>query len=502
VTTQSDRSVPFPGDDKATRLRAIRLPLRLSERRILLFAGDTLALVLALAAGVALWTLARPAFVRPYPEQLVQYGGWLLALPTVWLLLMASTGAYDLKAAANFLGSAKRVATVFGVLAIGYLAFFFISANENSYYSFPLLGETRALRILPAVFAVSATAIELIWRWAYATQLTKGQFQRRLLVVGAGEAGCTFLDFYNTENLSSSLQIVGVIDDSPAKQGAQIAGFPVLGNNRSLVDIVSREHVDEIVLSISRDLNGDMFQAIMDCFELGVQITPMPVMYEALTGRVPVEHIGQNWYVSLAVGAAPPGRFYDVAIRMGDVLFGLSGLIGLGVLIPLVWLGNRFWSPGPLFYSQLRVGRGGKTYKIYKFRTMVPDAEKLTGAVWAKDRDPRITRFGNMLRKSRLDELPQFWNILHGEMGLVGPRPERPEFVDKLAEQIPFYRSRHAVKPGLTGWAQVRYRYGSSVEDALIKLQYDLYYIKYQSFWLNTLILYKTVRVVVGLKGR
>jgi lipopolysaccharide/colanic/teichoic acid biosynthesis glycosyltransferase len=228
----------------------------------------------------------------------------------------------------------------------------------------------------------------------------------------------------------------------------------------------------------------------------------MPVMYEALTGRVPVEHVGRHWYVSLPVGATPPGRFYTAVTRTGDILFALLGLLLLAVVAPFVWLGNRLWSPGPLLYSQVRVGRAGSLYRIVKFRTMVPDAEKQTGAVWAKDRDPRITSFGNLLRRSRLDELPQVWNILRGEMGLIGPRPERPEFVAQLAEQIPFYRSRHAVKPGLTGWAQVRYRYGASVEDALIKLQYDLYYIKYQSLWLNLLILYKTVRVVIGMQGR
>lgn len=458
--------------------------------------------MLALAIGIVLWAYARPSFVSLSLGLLAHYATWLVAFPAVWLLVLAVTGSYDLKVAADVLRISRRLGIAFCVFVVGYLIFFFLSANENTYYTFPFLGEIRALRILPAVFAIVALGAEAVWRWSYATQLTKGHFRRRLLLVGAGEAGRTFLEAYQTENPSNSYQIVGVIDDDPEKRNALIAGFQILGDGQELVNIALQERVDGVVLAISHDLNGGMFQAIMDCFERGIQVTPMPVIYEALTGRVPVEHVGQHWYVSLPVGAVPPSRFYDAVMRLCDLVCGLLGLLALVVIIPLVWLGNRIWSPGPLFYFQIRVGRAGKNYRMVKFRSMVPNAEKESGAVWAEDHDPRITRIGNLLRKSRIDELPQFWNVLRGEMGLIGPRPERPEFVDQLATQIPFYRSRHAVKPGLTGWAQVQYRYGASVEDALIKLQYDLYYIKHQCLWLNMLIIYKTVRVVIGLQGR
>jgi lipopolysaccharide/colanic/teichoic acid biosynthesis glycosyltransferase len=174
----------------------------------------------------------------------------------------------------------------------------------------------------------------------------------------------------------------------------------------------------------------------------------------------------------------------------------------LALLCPIVAAANRLWSPGPLFYRQTRVGRGGKLFRVNKFRTMVPDAEKDGGAVWTTENDCRVTRIGRWLRATRLDELPQCWNVLRGEMSIVGPRPERPEFIEDLTQKIPFYRSRLAVKPGITGWAQVKYRYGASVEDALVKLQYDLFYIKHQSISLDVQVLFETIGVILGLKGR
>jgi exopolysaccharide biosynthesis polyprenyl glycosylphosphotransferase len=269
-----------------------------------------------------------------------------------------------------------------------------------------------------------------------------------------------------------------------------------------MVAMVEKYSVDEIVIAVSGDLTGGTFQSVMDCYERGVQITPMPVMYESLTGRVPVEHVGKSWSIVLPMAATPPGRLYQMTERIADVGLALVGMVLLLAVCPLVALANYFLSPGPLFYAQTRVGRGGKLYKILKFRSMIPDAEKRSGAVWAQEADARITPVGHFLRKTRLDEIPQFWNVLKGEMSMVGPRPERPEFVEQLAISIPFYRSRHAVKPGVTGWAQVKYRYGASVEDALMKLQYDLYYIKHQSLLLNLFILYKTIRVVIGFQGR
>jgi lipopolysaccharide/colanic/teichoic acid biosynthesis glycosyltransferase len=170
--------------------------------------------------------------------------------------------------------------------------------------------------------------------------------------------------------------------------------------------------------------------------------------------------------------------------------------------MPAVWLGNRLWSPGPLFFCQKRVGRGGRPFTVIKYRSMVPDAEQECGAVWASEGDNRVTVFGSFLRKSHLDELPQVINVLRGEMSLVGPRPERPEFVGQLSELIPFYRARHCLRPGITGWAQIHQNYGDSIEGAKEKLEYDLYYTKHAGPMLDAIIILRTISKVLGLRGR
>jgi lipopolysaccharide/colanic/teichoic acid biosynthesis glycosyltransferase len=228
----------------------------------------------------------------------------------------------------------------------------------------------------------------------------------------------------------------------------------------------------------------------------------MSSLYERMTGKVPVEHAGSNLHVVLPLSDVPMQRVLGAVKRLFDLLSSLAGLFVLGLTLPGIALANAVWSPGPLLYWQERVGKGGRTFTLVKLRTMVPDAEQVSGAVWAMEDDERVTPVGRFLRMSRLDELPQCWNILRGEMSLVGPRPERPEIVAHLVEQVPFYQARHAVRPGITGWAQVRYHYGSSVNDALVKLQYDLYYIKHQSVYLELSILVKTAAVILGLRGR
>jgi len=202
------------------------------------------------------------------------------------------------------------------------------------------------------------------------------------------------------------------------------------------------------------------------------------------------------------MSTGPTDRLFHGAKRLTDVALSIIGLGLLGIVLPFLALGNMAANPGPLFYSQTRVGRGGRHYTVIKLRSMLPNAEARSGAVWSSANDPRITPFGKFLRKSRLDELPQFYNVLKGDMSVIGPRPERPEFVDELAAKIPFYRARHAERPGITGWAQVRYSYGSTVEDARIKLEYDLYYVRHAGFYLDLLIAMKTIGEMLRLKGR
>ena len=228
----------------------------------------------------------------------------------------------------------------------------------------------------------------------------------------------------------------------------------------------------------------------------------MPVMYEALTGKVPVEHIGDNWYVAMPIHHPGTGGLYPPIKRAMDVVLASLGLVLLGLAFPFIALAIYLDSRGPIFYTQERVGKGGRIFGAFKFRSMVPDAEKQGQAVWAKKGDPRVTRVGRLLRATHVDEFPQFLNIIRGEMSAVGPRPERPEFVAQLEKEIPFYRTRHCVKPGMAGWGLVKQGYGASREDALVKLQYDLYYIKHQSVWMDVVILLKTIVDTLTLGGR
>jgi exopolysaccharide biosynthesis polyprenyl glycosylphosphotransferase len=254
-------------------------------------------------------------------------------------------------------------------------------------------------------------------------------------------------------------------------------------------------------LAVTDRIDGALLQTLMDCLECGVEIVPMPVLYEQLTGRVPVEHVGENWYVSMPIGHPDTRAVRKLANRFFDLLAAGAGTLFLLAALPVIAAAIYLDSPGPIFYRQRRVGKGGRSFWVYKFRSMVPDAEN-GRAIWAKENDPRVTRVGAFLRKTHIDEFPQFLNILKGQMSAVGPRPERPEFVEELTASIPFYRVRHAVKPGMAGWGLVKQGYGSSTDDALLKLQYDLYYIKHKSLWLDIVILLKTVLDTVGLRGR
>jgi exopolysaccharide biosynthesis polyprenyl glycosylphosphotransferase len=231
----------------------------------------------------------------------------------------------------------------------------------------------------------------------------------------------------------------------------------------------------------------------------GVTFDHLPTMYEEYTGKIAIENLRPSWLI-FSEGFRKT-RILLVAKRVLDVAAAFSGLVLLSPVILIVGLLVRLTSKGPVFYHQERVGQGGRVFTVHKFRSMRQDAEAGTGAVWAQAKDSRVTPIGGFLRRARLDEIPQLWNVLTGDMSMVGPRPERPEFVCKLTEQIPFYGLRHSVRPGVTGWAQVRYTYGASVEDSMEKLQYDLFYIKHMTIAFDLFVLFSTVKTVVLRRG-
>jgi sugar transferase (PEP-CTERM system associated) len=231
----------------------------------------------------------------------------------------------------------------------------------------------------------------------------------------------------------------------------------------------------------------------------GVKIEEATSWLEKISGKIEVENLYPSWLV-YGEGFRRSATFILVR-RVISIVISLIGLILALPLLPLIVLAIRLDSKGPVFYTQTRVGKSGRVFKVVKFRTMRQDAEAASGPQWAGDNDPRITRVGKFLRSSRLDEIPQLWCVLKGDMAFVGPRPERPEFIEWLSKEIPYYGVRHMVRPGLTGWAQVRYKYGSTVEDSREKLQYDLFYIKNASIGLDLLIMFQTVKTVLLRRG-
>ncbi|MEM3484669.1 MAG: sugar transferase, partial [Candidatus Methanomethyliaceae archaeon] len=380
------------------------------------------------------------------------YPLWFLVLTGLWLLVAPAFDAYDLRVVGRFSASARAVLKA-GLVTCGvYLLIPYITpslpVSRSALLSFPLI-------------AVGALVVV---RGLYRVALSQPALRCRALVVGAGSAGRTIAEALS-EHADGIYQILGFVDDDPAKQELVLHlsrfSLPVLGNRRSLPALVRQHHVDTLILAVTHEVNGELLQVLTDCLELGVEIVPMPVLYEQLTGQVPIEHVGSNWYVAMPIHHPLTSPFNRLIKRLFDLFAATLGLVVLAVLFPFVALAIYLDSPGPIFYVQDRVGQGGRIFRVFKFRTMIPEAER-GRAVWARENDPRVTRVGRILRRTHIDEFPQFLNILRGEMSAVGPRPERPEFVEELAREIPFYRVRHAVKPGMAGWGLVKQGYGAS----------------------------------------
>lgn len=463
-----------------------RLQLQISERRLLLMTGDLIACVLAVFIALYIWTLvAREPFDWDF---LVPQLAWVVVLPSLWLLLAGANNFYELRVAADRVQSVRRLVLITLQMLVVYLLVFFFSDR------------TSLPRLFIVYYGVAAFVLVGLWRFLNPALIGWASTPRRVYVIGTDWAAATLIETLRGE-ASAAYDVVGVIGQ-PEQVGQTVGGAPVIGTASQLLTLLLRDEVRELVVTSTRELDGRTFQAVMDAYERGVVITPMPLLYERVTERVPVEHVGDNWAVVLPVVNENVLNPYPYLKRFGDVALSLFALIPYLLILPIIAIAIKRDSPGPVFYTQSRVGRYGRLFNIIKFRTMITDAEKFSGAVFAGENDPRITRVGRFLRRTRLDELPQLINILRGDMSLVGPRPERPEHVARLQEKIPFYRTRHVVRPGLTGWAQVRYHYGADDHDAMVKLQYDLYYIRHQSVLLDVDILIRTVGKVLNMAGR
>jgi exopolysaccharide biosynthesis polyprenyl glycosylphosphotransferase len=362
-----------------------------------------------------------------------------------------------------------------GVLAIGALAMLVFAAFYNRIGRYILL---QAVIYTPLLMAGARV---LVWQQSE-------QGKRRLLLLGAGRAGQLVKDLIRQSGVP--LEVVAFVDQRPELVGKSLGNNAVLGIQQSLKNHCLDLQIDEVVTCVGGKLSDEAMNQLMDCLSLNVRVSDFSNFVERNFFQVPVENIRGEWFLHADLELTHP--LYLAFKRGIDIAAALFGLALAGPFLLFAALAIRLEGRGPVLYCQTRSGLHNKPFKIWKLRSMRLDAEK-HGPKWAVGADDRITRSGKILRKTRLDEVPQFWNILRGEMSLVGPRPERPEFVEKLSKEIPFYNQRHLVKPGLTGWAQINYPYGASTEDALNKLKYDLYYIKHSSPGLDLQIMLRTI---------
>ena len=351
----------------------------------------------------------------------------------------------------------------------------------------------------PATFvtALGVFVVAVIsWRATFNYLARDPHLEERVLVIGTGATARALARLIALQQ-DFAYRLVGFVeerDDVPVVRQRDI-----LGTAGDIDRIVTAQHVDRIVVGLS-DRRGHLpIEPLLRAKLSGVRVEDATTTYERLSGKILIDDLKPSWLIfSDGFRASRLTRFVK---RTLDLALSIIGVLLGAPLMALTALAVKLDSRGPALYSQERVGENGRVFTVFKFRSMRTDAEQAGRPIWAKDKDDRITRVGRFIRKTRLDELPQLWNVMRGDMSFVGPRPERPFFVEQLAREIPFYIQRHAVKPGLTGWAQVKYQYGSSIEDAMEKLRYDLYYIKHLSIVFDLTIVLDTVKVILFGKG-
>jgi sugar transferase (PEP-CTERM system associated) len=395
---------------------------------------------------------------------------------------------YDLRAISGIRDLTTRLLEAIGTTSLLLATLYFLA---------PDLIVGRGVFVISAVFIVSFV---VGWRMAFAWLTRRVSPRERLLLVGTSTAAIDLARELFERRQELGVEIVGFVDPDPARVGTPLINPGVIGAIDDIPSLVKELSVDRVVVSLS-DARGKlpMDRLLTIRLENGVAFDHLASVYEQYTGKIALENLRPSWLI-FSEGFRKT-RMLLAAKRVVDVLFSTVGLIIGFPLMVLVAIAVKLTSAGPLLYHQMRVGLHGRQFHVHKFRTMRVDAESATGPVWSTANDPRVTPVGNFLRRTRLDEMPQLWNVLTGEMSFVGPRPERPEFVQQLTKEIPFYGQRHVVKPGLTGWAQIRYTYGATVEDAVQKLQYDLYYIKNMAIALDVVIVVETIKTVIMRKG-
>ncbi len=457
----------------------------ISPKSLLMMALESVLIVLSLLCAIRLRFWNSPDDIAAYvvyPDFLIQCGIVLV----VCLSCFYYNGLYDSHSVVGTAERALRIEQSIGAasLVLGLL-----------YFLMPGLLLSRGVFVigmLLAMFAVLLGRKFLDQAW----QLTAPV--QHVVILGTGSLAASLAREINLRN-DLTMRLAGFVSASPGPAEESLNGVPVLGSAADLEEIARSRPVARIIVALE-DRRGVMpVRELVSLRVRGVQIEEAASTLSALTGRVSLGAVRPSWFVFS--DGFHRSQWNEILKRLLDLLAATAGLLLSLPIMLLVAIAVRLDSKGPVLYRQTRVGLMGKSFEVLKFRSMRQDAERYTGAQWAVENDPRITRVGRFLRKYRLDELPQFWNVIRGEMSFVGPRPERPCFVEELRRVIPYYDERHSVRPGITGWAQVQLHYGASVEDALAKLEYDLFYLKNMSILFDLAIIFQTVRIVIGGNG-
>ncbi|MCO6174161.1 exopolysaccharide biosynthesis polyprenyl glycosylphosphotransferase [Flavobacterium sp. NRK F10] len=410
---------------------------------------------------------------------------WAIVLAIYLTTIGTIFEMYNLQIASNRYQIIKSIVLTTAVTTLIYLL--------TPFYT-PVLPSNRLQIIL---FFVSIFTALLVWRYLYIQFLASNRFYKNVIFVG------------NSKKIEE--RIKDLVKGNPHYI---VRGFVATDDKQRAVNLkeiridelerfVYEKGISEVVVTndSGKSISVELYDKLLNLLEQGIVIKQYADVYESATYRLPIHFDNKELYRFFPFSRSNQNKLYLFYTRFFDIVMSVLGLLGLLFLLPFISMFNLIGNRGPLFYKQERIGRNGEPFKIVKLRTMVVDAEK-HGAVFARVNDARITPIGKLLRKSRLDEVPQFINVLKGEMAIIGPRPERPVFVEQIAENIPLYKTRHVIKPGLTGWAQVNYPYGENLEDSLMKLRYDLYYIKHRSLFLDINIVVKTLSTVLFFRGQ
>ncbi len=440
----------------------------IKTKKLLLLIGDIIILYLSLFLTLI--------FRYGFDSASDQWQSTLMPFTIIfvlWLIIFFISDMYDLKTNqgnVNFVNLLLKSFIINGIISV--VIFYFLA---------PLFNSIKPQRILIIDLLIS---FALIWSWR-----------------------SFFYQFIKSAKVSNNVLILGRSDLTPLLR-QEIEGRPQLGYKLIICEDIPDDlkiycverKIDILIIANEARKDQEISKKIFDCLSLGIDVFPLSGFFEQITNKIPVEFIEHDWFLeNLSENSK---KAYEITKRAMDVILAIIGLIVSLIFTPFIALIIKLESPGPIIFKQVRTGKNGKTFLAMKFRSMIDKAEK-NGPEWAQKNDARVTKFGKILRKTRLDEIPQLVNILRGEMSFVGPRPERPEFIEILTQEIPFYEERLLTKPGLTGWAQLKGpSYGGSKEESLEKLKYDLYYIKHRSFTLDVSVILKTLRLVVGGKGQ